>query len=66
MGVHNRQPLAKDKGVHREEESEELVPQGGKAYSKVLPRGTRITLGTTGGMRLPNKSKSKDYADAGV
>ena len=36
------------------------------AYSKVTPLGTRITSGTTGGMRPLNKSKSKDYADTKV
>lgn len=46
------QPLAKHKGVHREEESE------GSAMSKVLARGTRIILGIQSGMSLRNKTKS--------
>ena len=34
-----------------------------EADGKVPPRGTRTVSGTTGGMRLLNKSKSKDYTE---
>jgi hypothetical protein len=37
-----------------------------EAYGKILPRGTQTTSGITGGMRLHDKSKSKDYTDTGM
>ena len=37
-----------------------------EAGGKTLPRGTRISLGITNRVRLPNKSKPKDYTDVGM
>ena len=56
----NCQPLAEDKGVHCEVWSLKEV------VGKTMPRGTRIISGISDGMRLLNKSKSKDYIDSGV
>jgi hypothetical protein len=52
MGAGSCQPLAKRKGVHREEESE------GSVMSKIPARGTRIVSGIRSGMSLHNKTKS--------
>jgi len=43
MGVHNRQPLAKDKGVYREMES------GGDCLTSQSPKIMRITECKCGG-----------------
>ncbi len=37
-----------------------------EAGGKIPNRGTRISLGTTDGMSLLNKTKSKNYTDIGV
>jgi hypothetical protein len=37
-----------------------------EAGGKTLPRGIRTLSGISNGMRLRNKSKSKDYTDIGV
>ena len=60
MEVYSRQPLAKGKGVHRELESE------GSRRQKSCPEGHESHIGISFGIRLQNKSKSKDYTDKGV
>ena len=57
MGVCNRQPLAKSKGVHREVESE------GSWRQSPGPRNTNTIRQTLLWTSLPNKAKSKDYTD---
>ena len=52
MGAGSCQPLAKRKGVLREEESE------GSVMSKVPARGTQIVSGIQSGMSLLLKTKS--------